>query len=301
MPGTLGKKDWEFLLGRIRQGRCTPFIGAGACAGALPLSEAIAEEWAEQYEYPLKDRKDLTRVAQYLAVQFDSWLPKQHLADLVQKCAPPDFSAPDEPHAVMARLPLPIYLTTNYDDFMVQALRREDRNPRREICCWNKHLEDLVAASDAFSHDLAGLDPDDKNPLVFHLHGCGGLKESIVVTEDDYLQFLVSVASEKGITPGRIMQALTETTLLFIGYSLRDWTFRVLWRGLVASRPNMRYLSIAIQLPPDPNAHSDEEQKEAQDFLDRYFDKLFDVRVYWGTAREFAADLSKRWEEQSGE
>ena len=34
----------------------------------------------------------------------------------------PDFRAPSEPHAVLADLPLPIYMTTNYDDFMVKAL-----------------------------------------------------------------------------------------------------------------------------------------------------------------------------------
>jgi hypothetical protein len=266
----------------------------------LPLSENIAEEWATRYEYPLADRGDLTRVAQYLAVEFDPNLPKQHLVDLVQNCEPPDFTAPDEPHAVLARLPLPIYLTTNYDDFMVRALRSEGKIAQREICCWNKPLVDLVTASSDFAHDLEGLEPDHEHPLVFHLHGCDGLKESIVVTEDDYLQFLVSVSGDKHITPGRVMEALTETTLLFIGYSLRDWTFRVLWRGLVASRPNMRYLSVAIQLPPDADEHSGD-QEEAQDFLDRYFDKLFDVRVYWGTAREFAADLSARWEDQSGE
>ena len=301
MPGTLHNRDWEFLLGRIQQGRCTPFLGAGACADVLPLGEDIAEEWAQQYDYPLEDRKDLTRVAQFLAVQFDQWLPKQHLVDLVQKCEPPDFTAPDEPHAVLARLPLPIYLTTNYDDFMVQALRREQRDPRREICCWNKKLEDLVAASDDFTHDLEGLDPDDEHPLVFHIHGCEGLKESIVVTEDDYLQFLAGASNNRDMTPARIRQALSETTLLFVGYSLRDWTFRVLWRSLVASRPDMRYLSVAIQLPPDPNVDSAKEQQDVQEFLDRYFDKLFAVRVYWGTAREFAADLSERWGGFEGE
>ena len=302
MPETLQDRDWQFLLGRIKDGLCTPFLGAGACDGILPLGKDIAEQWAEQYDYPLADTDDLCSVAQYLAVEYDSIEPKRRLADLVKDCAPPDFTAPDEPHAVLASLPLPIYLTTNYDNFMQEALRHQDRNPRRETCCWNKHVADLVAESSDFSADLVGIEPDTENPLVFHFHGCETLRDSIVVTEDDYLEFLVSVSSDKEVTPARIKEALTETTLLFIGYGLRDWTFRVLWRGLVAPRPkDSRFRNVAIQLQPEQASGSRDAQQEVQQFLDRYYDKLFKVRVFWGTAHDFAGELRQRWEDFAGE
>jgi hypothetical protein len=302
MPETLRDGDWQFLLGRINDGLCTPFLGAGACDGVLPLGKDVAEEWAAQYLYPLADTDDLCRVAQYVAVEYDYIEPKRHLAHLVKNCTPPDFTAPDEPHAVLACLPLPIYLTTNYDSFMTEALRQQGRNPRRETCCWNKSIADLVAETSEFSADLEGIEPDSENPLVFHFHGCETLRDSIVVTEDDYLEFLVSVSSDKKVTPARIRAALTETTLLFIGYGLRDWTFRVLWRGLVAPRPKKsRFLNVAIQLPPEPASGSSDAQREVRQFLDRYYHHLFQVRVFWGTAREFAAELRQRWEAFSGE
>ena len=68
MPSRLEDRDWDILLRRIRDGKCTPFLGAGVNAGVLPLGSDIARQWAAQYKYPLEDGTDLARVAQFLAV-----------------------------------------------------------------------------------------------------------------------------------------------------------------------------------------------------------------------------------------
>src|SRR6516165_2663791 len=125
MQGSLSDSDWKLLLHRIKEGRCTPFLGAGASFPALPLGGGLAERWSSEHSYPLADRTDLPRVAQYLAVTYDSMFPKEELANSFKKCAPPDFSARDEPHSVLSKLPLPIYMTTNYDDFMIRALKAQ--------------------------------------------------------------------------------------------------------------------------------------------------------------------------------
>jgi hypothetical protein len=72
----LTEDDWSLLLGRIRSGKCTPFLGAGAAAGSLPLASEIARRSAESSGYPLNDPHDLARVAQYLAVRMgDAMIP----------------------------------------------------------------------------------------------------------------------------------------------------------------------------------------------------------------------------------
>ena len=53
----------------------------------------------------------------------DSLLPKQEMIKELQQRLPPDFSNPDQPHRILANLPLPVYLTTNYDDFMRDDMR----------------------------------------------------------------------------------------------------------------------------------------------------------------------------------
>ena len=126
------------LVERIHRGRCTPFIGAGACVPTLPLARDIAAQWTGEGRYPLDDTHDLARVAQYLAVQRDAMYPKERIQEELSKLGPPDFDDPLEPHAVLADLPLPIYITTNYDDFMTRALRHRRRDPQQEICKWNR-------------------------------------------------------------------------------------------------------------------------------------------------------------------
>ncbi|MCF6155219.1 MAG: hypothetical protein E3K36_08190 [Candidatus Brocadia sp.] len=66
MPNTLEDKDWNNLLDRIKAGKCTPFLGAGASYGLLPLGKDIAQKWSKEHDYPLEDCSNLARVAQFL-------------------------------------------------------------------------------------------------------------------------------------------------------------------------------------------------------------------------------------------
>jgi hypothetical protein len=287
--------DWTLLLNRIRSGSCTPFLGAGACFGTLPLAREIASRWASEYEYPLADGQDLARVAQFVGVaQDDAMVPKERMRDDLEGIGPPDFAAEEEPHAALAELPLPVFLTTNYDDFMVQALRRQGKDPRQEICRWNG--SPAVSADPSVLLDDPSYFPTPAQPLVYHLHGRLGVPESMVLTEDDYLDFLVAISRDAQLLPHQIQRALAGTSLLFVGYGLTDWNFRVIHRGLVMNgEPSLRRLSVTVQLHPALQ----ERAELAQDYLDRYFGAM-KVRVYWGTAAEFVAELRARWREADG-
>ncbi len=139
-PHKLEDRDWEDLLEQIKDEKCTPFIGAGACVPTLPLGSEIARKWAgaDAYNYPLADSDDLARVAQFLAIDRYEMFPKERIRKQFQVTAPPDFSADDEPHGVLADLKLPIYITTNYDNFMVKALESRKMAPQQEFCRWNE-------------------------------------------------------------------------------------------------------------------------------------------------------------------
>src|SRR5437016_1371048 len=104
----LEDNDWLNFLKLIKKGKCTPFIGAGACAGVLPLGKEIANKWAKTYNYPLKDSDDLPRVAQFVAIEQYDMLPKEEIIDQFESVYSPDFSELDEPHSILANLPLPV-------------------------------------------------------------------------------------------------------------------------------------------------------------------------------------------------
>jgi hypothetical protein len=288
----LKERDWDSLLRRIKDGNCTPFLGAGACAGFIPLGSEIAQEWARDYYYPLSDPWDLARVAQCLAIKHDPMFPKDEIMKRFRTVVPPDFDAPGEPHGVLADLPLPIYMTTNYDDFMTRALRSRHRNPSREMCRWNSLVRDQPSVFDPGS----GVEVSVANPVVFHLHGHDKVPESLVLTEDDYLDFLVNISRDPQIIPRRIEKALASTSLLFIGYRLADWNFRVLFRGLIGSlERSLGRIRIAVQLTPEPPEAGGITQEQVQQYLEDYLAKD-DVRVYWGEACDFAKELQGRWE-----
>ncbi len=132
--------QWRVLAASIRDGQCTPMLGAGASAPTIPTGAELARTLADAYDYPLPDRDDLARVVQYIAlVSGDVSYPKQEILRRISSCGRPDFSD-DEPHHVLASLGLPVYLTTNYDDFMVSALGAQRRDCRRDFCRWKPDL-----------------------------------------------------------------------------------------------------------------------------------------------------------------
>lgn len=291
----LSEADWKNLLRRIQTGKCTPFIGAGASAGRMPLAREVAQNWAHNHGYPLSDSTDLARVAQFIAIEIDDLRPKEDMAEICAQAQLPDFSDPDEIYGLLADLPLPIYITTNYDDFMTRALKSRHRDPRPEVCRWNRFLEldpSVFATTPTFQPSVAV-------PLVYHLHGCKDVAQSLVLTEDDYLDFLVRMSRDINLLPAPIVKALAGTSLLFVGYSLSDWNFRVLFRGLIGSMgASLGMRSIAVQLAPLGTDAPASARERAQHYLNAYFEKIqqIPVRVYWGTAAEFAAELRARWE-----
>lgn len=291
MPTTLTDKDWNIILGRIADGKCTPFLGAGASESRLPLGGDIAEKWVTKFDCPLRGCRDLPRVAQYLAVNNgDPTFPKEEIVrEFFSNVQLPDFGQPDEPHRVLANLPLPVYLTTNYDHFMVSALQAHNKNPKRQLCRWNKVLQKMEKS--IFDD---GFQPTSEEPVVFHLHGYYQNVDSLVLTEDDYLDFMVNLGDDQQkLLPLRIEESFTGSSLLFVGYSLSDWDFRVLFRGIVMGKEqSLRRLSVAVQLPP--------EEKQMEEYWEDYFKKA-NMKIYWGKARKFAAELNRRWTEYKSE
>src|SRR5215472_16062174 len=131
--GTPGRAaaEWEAGLWR-RYGSRTGRFGAGASHGTLPIAAELARQLADEYHYPLEDAEDLIRVTQFLAVSYrEGMFPKDEVARRLSQRGYPDFNRDGEPHRVFAEFPLPIYITTNYDDFLMEALRRKGKAHRR--------------------------------------------------------------------------------------------------------------------------------------------------------------------------
>lgn len=287
-------RDWSRLVDQLQAGDCTPFLGAGACHGTLPSGHELSQIWATDYGYPFVDHHDLPRVMQYAAISMrDHVTVKQQVARTLTGMSCPDFTNGAEPHGLLASFPLPVYLTTNYDDFMVSALRLAGKRPLAAVCPWYDQAprDARLATDDEFV-------PHAGEPIVYHLHGSWQEPRSLVLTEEDYLEFLINLAMDHAsdgqrLIPTSILPSLTARPLLFVGYSLQDWTFRVIFHGLrrtVAGVQQRRHVS--VQLPPpataDPNV-----RERAEQYLNAYFEK-WNISIFWGTAQDFCIELRNR-------
>src|SRR6185312_5032778 len=94
---------------------------------------------------------------------------------------------PNDPHRVLAGLPFQIYLTTNPDRMLVDALREAKKAPEVDVCPWNEWVDRsgfIFAREPNFS-------PTVDRPLVYYLFGRLEDRDSLILTEDDYFDYLI--------------------------------------------------------------------------------------------------------------
>ena len=320
----LGSKNpkifWTGLLRMIQQGKCTPIIGPRVYGRWIPNRNQVAERWAIEHGYPFGDKVNLARVAQYMASSQGDDFPRselmdttlkemlrrlpeelrpaqkvQSLTELVSAVGFQHLAAddPNEVHRVLASLNLPLYLTTNFVSFMTDALAALGRKPTRELCRWNERLDGLPSIFE----DRPDYVPTPDEPLSYHFFGTDDEPDSVVLTEDNYFDWLVKVSAEPERVPPVIQAAMTNTSLMFLGYSMHDIEFRVIMRGLVATRGQRRnFKHVAVQL--DVDDVKVENIESVQTFLQQYFQDA-EINVYWGSMEQFISELKEQWESAS--
>lgn len=188
------------------------------------------------------------------------------------------------PLHLLANLPIPIYLTTSYHTSIEIALKRANKEPQTGVFPWN-------TSYDTFPNpfDDASYIPTVEKPLVYHFHGLDSILTSLVLTEDDYLDFLVAISRKRKLIPKRIQGAIAESALMMLGYSVADWDFRVLFRGLIKTIENSnRPTSVHIQV-------EDETEKI---YLETYFKEEAKLKVLWGSIQQVLQPIYQEWQVQ---
>ncbi len=321
VPGFGGERrsfeQFPALMDAIKRERCTPIIGSGLAEALLGSRREIAARWADEFHFPLSpfSREELPEVAQYLAVNQSPIYPRENLGSMLRaeilkryaKELPRELADAEMPqlisavgelnrkrdasdaHAVLAALPIPIYITTNPDHLLVDALKAAGKDPQVELCKWNEEMY-----TDSIYKREPDYRPTAQRPLVYCLFGQFSDLDSMVVTEDDYFDYLIGVTSNKDLIPGAVRRALADSALLFLGFQLDDWNFRVLYRSLMSQEGRSRrkgYKHIAAQIDPEEGRILEPER--ARRYLESYFQDA-DISIYWGSAEDFVRDLQKQ-------
>jgi hypothetical protein len=169
-------------------------------------------------------------------------------------------------------------------------LEAEKKTPHVELCRWN----DTIFQKNSVFGKGENFKLDGDKPIVYHLHGNLDHIESMVVTEDDYIDFMKTMTKPDKI-PEAIQSAFSVNSLLFVGYSLRDLNFRLLM-GILNDYLgiSMANVHISIQLPDWPK--DEEKKKGAMRYMSKYFERFqgYKIRVSWGDCRTFTEELEQR-------
>lgn len=241
-------EDLKLIFNAIEAGKCLPFLGAGAsmdftdAAGklnkGLPTGYGLAKTLAEKSGHRNGNNFDLLKLAEsfvYLHNGSREELERTVMETLTTGCAVRPI------HTVLAQLlKVKIVLTSNYDTLLEDALKQYQRllkvhfyNPRNAR---TGHFQGTIFF-------------DDRDVIVHKMHGCIDHPESIVITRSDYIRYLANLNDiDRGMPEYFRKTIMPQFTLLFLGYSLEDWNFQVLWEGVLTAhqRSGVRKYSYAL-------------------------------------------------------
>ncbi|WP_371679700.1 CHAT domain-containing protein [Streptomyces sp. NBC_01276] len=318
-------KTWNALETMARSGRFTPVLGPGLADGILGSRQEIARRWVRRWQMPIAPhgRGNLAQVAQYLRVSYSENMVSAYLEDYLktefrERKANAEGDDPfasispstieedpagtivevgrqlrgrncDDPYRVLASLPVKLYVTTGWTDLLQAALLEGEPGKSPVTMCfpWTPRAQwDRVDISDL---------PSVEKPWVYHLFGRLDNPASLVLTEDDYFAWLTAWVDKRPELPALVKGHMTGASLMFLGYQLDDWDFRVVFQSIknflgypgVSGSDN-----VAVQLRPGNEVI---EPEAAQKYLQSYF-RPDNVKIFWGTPQTFLTELSRRLE-----
>lgn len=195
------------------------FAGAGLSVGAGYVDwKKLLEPIAKDLELNIDQEHDLISIAQYHLNE------KQNRSGLnralIEQLSP--GHAPTDNHRILARLPIKIYWTTNYDKLIEDALKAAGKIP--DVKYTLDHLK---------------LTKPKRDAIVYKMHGDIDHPDDAVLTKDDYERY----QSTRGQYVTALSGDLVAKMFLFLGFSFTD--------------PNLDYIlsRVRISLHGRPRDH----------------------------------------------
>ncbi|MCP5109033.1 MAG: SIR2 family protein [bacterium] len=276
------KEDLDLIINAVESGKCLAFLGAGACTPftnnkkevveGLPTGRKLAETLAGKCQYVNGKDYDLLKVTEYFLYKYNGdreELEKAISREIQIKCDPRPI------HTVLAQLnQVKVMITTNYDDLLEQEL---DKYRRLKTNVY-KHRSS-TAGHFAYTTFL------EEDEVVLHkMHGSIKEPGSMVITQSDYIYYLAHLHHvDRGMPEYFRKIMIPQCTLLFLGYSLEDWNFQVIWEGLLSDHAfkNPKKKSFALM-------------KNLTDFQREYW-RDRNIRAFDQDLTEFAVQLAEHF------
>ncbi len=246
----------KLIAQKVAEGRCILFLGAGVHSpppeGSVhrypeaerppmgaQLSRILAAASGFDKEFPKESINNLQRVSLHFQRRFS----RNKLVEQVRE-AVDEGKKPSPALRALSELNFPLVITTNFDKLLERALYACGKDPRK-----------LVYSRDGQRQTQDYPDPTAGRPFVFKIHGDIDEPESIVITDEDYIDFVLRMSDRDVFhpVPETFRYNFKRWSTLFVGYSLLDYNLRLLfktlrWKVDQANIPD----SYSVDLYPDP-------------------------------------------------
>jgi hypothetical protein len=241
----------NYIASRVAKHQCILFLGSGVHVPSTvekysypkekcpPIGGELAAYLAAQSGLT-NSSWNLQRVAQYYESKNKSrYRLVEEIVNVVH-----EGREPSPVLCALADLGFPIVITTNYDHLYEDALGRNSYD--YDLCIYDPDSNYKPGSREREATKDCANSPDPNRPYLLKLHGDIDEPESIVITDEDYIHFVLRMGDKQPFHPvgKNVLTYLTKWPTLFIGYSLMDYNFRVLFKTI-------RWQLDAARIPPN--------------------------------------------------
>ena len=278
-------RDWNILVKSIHQGNCILMLGPEIAVekskgAAKPLLQILANELADELGNgsQIVDRNNLAQIAQ-------RYCSKESVSDL--QYVTEDFfekrhKLQCEVHSALASMPFHLIINATPDCLFVEALKANKKTPEIDWYNFRRGVREI---------EVKGT--TDK-PFVYYLYGHTKDPDSLVLSENDLLDFLVSVISKTPPIPTYLSSEFSDknNNFLFLGFGFRNWYLRILLHVLQAGNRMGRSFALE-ELVDEKDSHF---QNAVVFFQNEYKIKFFNEKL-----GNFVKELKKKYNEEVGD
>lgn len=207
-------------------------------------------------------------------------------------------------YGLLASLPFDMTVTSSPFRLLEGALSQVEVNgvakkPISDFCEWRR--DPVVEWPPSPFEGREKFDPSVREPLVYHMMGRLDIPMSVVLAEDEYFKFLITTHTDAKRVPDRIRTPLTKRQLLFLGFRLDDWDFRVLLHYVlnIEGREAFSNVSKSVAVQLDPEDGQTLAPDRARTYLEDYF-KEPNIAIYWGNSTSFLENLHEKYQDRYG-
>lgn len=157
---------------------------------------------------------------------------------------------------MLAALPFTFIVDTNYSNYFYNRLQKNNKSPRKAYYNFKGDKIDILKGKAAGPDESLG---SEYEPFIFNLFGSIEDTSSLVISENDMIQFIINLISRNPGLPANIKTELsnTEKCFLFMGFGMqaKNWYFRILLNALESG--NKERMSYALECLGDVDNNQD--------------------------------------------